>query len=83
MIDYIDAPVPYIIGIPKQIWEGIDKKRQLTLCSEAIIYDIDERNLLSKSKIPKLPESIINTMQKEIIKILLNTNTKVIFINIV
>jgi len=65
MIDYIDAPMPFIMGVPRYIWKDIKKQRD-TLPSDIVIFDIDKNKMTCNESIPDLPpkaaESVYATM---------------------
>ena len=67
MIDYLEAPFPYIIGVSKKIWEDICSIREYP--DDIIIYDIDKQHLVRplKEDLPPLPEpqasSVLKTLK--------------------
>ena len=75
MIDYIDAPIPYIVGIPRDAWKGLDKGKKESLASEVIIYDIDKKKLKCCLPLPSLPDEETNYIHKAITNIVANKGT--------
>ena len=65
MIDYIDAPMPFIMGVPRYLWKNIKNQRE-SLPSDIVIYDIDKNKLTCNENLPDLPpkaaESVYATM---------------------
>lgn len=58
MIDYIDAPLPYIIGIPRDVWLKVPPAKVKSLPPDVAIYDIDKKKLIHKEKLPEIPKEI-------------------------
>jgi len=75
MIDYIDAPVPYIIGVPRDAWKQVKKIKEKTLASDVAIYDIDKKKLKYEDALPSLPENDIKNVYDTMLNILKNKNT--------
>lgn len=58
MIDYIDAPMPYIIGVPREIWKKIKKEKgrgYSWLPPDVSVLDIDKGMFKIKETLPDLP----------------------------
>jgi hypothetical protein len=55
LIDCLEAPFPYIIGVSRKIWEDHCQMREFP--DDIIIYDIDNDKMLNKVKeeLPPLP----------------------------
>lgn len=67
MIDYIDVPLPYIIGVPRQIWLNIGKQRKLIgLPQDVVIYDVDLKTFICNEQIPEFPINYTDQIKKEI-----------------
>lgn len=66
MVEYIDAPMPYIIGVPRAIWKDIKKQRGDTIPTDLVIFDVDKNKLKCNEQIPDLPpkaaESVYATL---------------------
>jgi len=77
MIDYIDAPLPYIIGIPRCIWEKVTQARIKSLPPDVAIYDIDKKKLIHKEKLPDLPKEIVKRVNEAMEMILKNSDKNV------
>jgi len=56
LVDCLEAPFPYIIGVSRRIWENQCLMRELP--DDIIVYDIDNQELLStvREELPPLPE---------------------------
>ena len=66
MLDYIDAPMPFIMGVPRSIWKDIKRQRSDNIPSDIIIFDLDKNKLTCNEQVPDLPpkaaESVYATM---------------------
>ncbi len=54
MLDYIDAPVPYIIGVPLRLWLDIERRRGPQL-SDTVICDLHNNRFKCPDAIPDFP----------------------------
>lgn len=66
MLDYIDAPVPYIVGVPRDIWKKIKKNRGRDLNwvpNDVSIFDIDKGQFKHKEKTQDLPEKLVKSLR--------------------
>ena len=63
MVDYLDAPTPYIIGVPLDLWKQI-KKTKGRLPSDAVVYHMEKSLFLHKDKMPEIPEKIAKSMME-------------------
>jgi hypothetical protein len=77
MIDYIDAPLPYIIGIPRTIWENVNPAKIKSLPPDVAVYDIDKKKLIHKEKLPDLPKDIVKKVSEGMQMILKNSDKNV------
>jgi DENN (AEX-3) domain len=73
MQEYLDAPVPFIIGVPRKVWESMGYK---SYESDLIIYDLDNKYFIKSLSLPILPSGgekniteSLNLCTKQIIKI--------------
>lgn len=69
LIDYVDAPMPYIIGIPRNLWKEIKKQRKAEdWLNDITIFDMDKKRLKTKEKLPDIPENysrqLLQTLQQ-------------------
>ena len=70
MIDYLDSPVPYIIGINRKLWKEMKLKRKL-ISKDVAIFDVDKRVFKNvDTGLLELPKKILETAYNEIIEIL-------------
>jgi len=64
MKDYIDAPIPFIIGMPRYLWKIIKKQR--TIPQDIIVFNIDKNRVMCNERLPELPpraaESVYATL---------------------
>ena len=55
MVDFLDAPVPYLIGVSSKMWYCVRQVRDLG--PDTMIYDIDRQILIQKPEdIPSMPQ---------------------------
>ena len=52
MEEYLGAPVPFIIGVPRKVWESMGYKSS---DSDLLIYDLDNKYFLKSISLPILP----------------------------
>ena len=70
MVDYLDAPLPYIIGINRNLWEGIKTNGKLITEDTISVFDINKNQFENiDMSVPKLSQEIIKNYN-EIYKIL-------------
>jgi len=50
MLEYMDAPVPYIIGIPRATWILIKNSRKELIPEEITIFDLDKNEFIARDK---------------------------------
>lgn len=62
MIDYIDSPVPYIIGISETIWNKIVMKKWNEVSDDTVCFAIDTALLTTKVDLPSSPEPMTSTL---------------------
>ena len=75
MIDYIDAPIPYIVGVPRDVWKQVKKQKKSTLSADVAIYDIDKKKLKYDEALPSMPEDTIKNAYDTMLNILKNNKT--------
>lgn len=56
MIDYLEAPFPYIIGVPWDMWRHIQEQKWENLPEEIIAFDIDHNKAFMKERLPEYPQ---------------------------
>jgi len=55
MIEYIDAPMPYILGISRILYKTIKQKRRDPIPSDVTIFDLDKNEILSVNSLEPIP----------------------------
>ncbi len=77
MVGYIDAPMPYISGVPKHIWQRlrVDRGRDLAwLPSDVCVFDVDKRQFkteeTSRSSLPDLPSAYVEVVYNVLLNLL-------------
>lgn len=73
-MDYIDAPMPFIIGTSKQIWNSIKKQRGNTLSPDLIVFDVEEDKLICNEQLTDFPKNIADSVQNSITLIMEERN---------
>jgi hypothetical protein len=58
MMDYIDAPMPYIMGIPRAVWKAYRADPTRSLPSDAAVLDLDKRRWRVLPQVPELPTDL-------------------------
>lgn len=56
MIDYLDVPMPYIIGISSNIWNKIFMNKWHELSDDTVAFDLDTEDFMPKLEIIERPE---------------------------
>jgi len=56
MVDCLEAPFPFIIGVPRDLWYEIQEHRWDLLGDEIIVFDIDHEKVIMKEELPKFPQ---------------------------
>jgi hypothetical protein len=57
LVEYIDAPIPYIIGIPRSVWREIKKlTNKQEILEDVVIFDIDKAEFIALSSTPEWPK---------------------------
>lgn len=69
MADYIDAPVPYVVGVSREIWNSV-KSKESVLAPEMAVYDMDERKLSTNEPLPAFPEELVASIHELVAQIL-------------
>ena len=56
LAEYLDAPLPYLVGVSTQTWEQICSIKEYP--EDIIIFDLEsqERKLVTKIDVPELPK---------------------------
>lgn len=62
MIDYIDSPVPYIIGISETVWNKIVMTKWNEAADDTVAFYIETALLMSKLDMPNNPEPMASTL---------------------
>lgn len=69
MMEYIDAPMPFVIGVHRDTWKKIKLKRgkDLTWVSpEITIFDIDKGQFIRKENIQNFPDAIVKSLRSNL-----------------
>lgn len=53
MLEYIDAPMPFIIGVPKHLWKTLKQREPFP--NDIVVFDIDKNKLRCGEELPELP----------------------------
>ena len=69
MLEYIDAPMPFIMGVPKHLWKKIKEQRD-NIPSDIIVLDIDKNKLMYNEQLPELPPKAAESVYSVILSII-------------
>ena len=58
MIDYLDTPIPYLIGLSTTLWNRIFLTKWNEVSDDTVAFDIDTELLMTKIDLPIPPEPI-------------------------
>ena len=84
MVDYIDAPIPYIVGMSKDIWKKVKKEKKELLTTDIAIYDIDKRKFKFNEALPTFPEESMSYVYEMMNKIITyNDQNKSVWKNVI
>ncbi len=72
MIDYIDAPIPYIVGVSRTVWKEIKRQKGANLPSDVAMYDIDKKRMKYDEPLPNMPEDAVKNVYEIMLGILKN-----------
>jgi hypothetical protein len=56
MIDFIDSPVPYIIGLDETVWNKVFMRKWAEISDDTVYYDMETELLNPKIDLPNSPE---------------------------
>lgn len=62
MIDYIDSPVPFIIGVDEAIWNKVWMRKWPELSDDTLYYAVESELLNSKIDLPAAPEPMTSLL---------------------
>ena len=69
MKDYIDEPMPFIMGVPLNVWKSIKKQRE-SIPSDIIIFNIDKNKMICNEKLPDLPPKAAESLYAKMLSII-------------
>jgi len=78
MTDYIDAPMPYIIGVPRNIWKKIKKEKRKDSSwdpTDMSVLDMDKGIFIIKEKVPDFPHEITQRIYNTLLDVLTDINS--------
>lgn len=56
MTEYLEAPFPYIVGLPRDLWKYIYEKKWDILGEEVVAFDLDNHRTFYKEELPEFPQ---------------------------
>ncbi|CDW76045.1 UNKNOWN [Stylonychia lemnae] len=74
MIDYIDSPVPYVIGIQESVWNKIFMRKWSEVSDDTVCFVIDTALLTTKVDLPNSPEPMTSILLQTLQDILYKHN---------
>lgn len=71
LVEYIDAPMPYIVGVPRAIWREIKQmQNREEILREVAVFDLDKGEFASSAAIPEWPPKDAEPVYRRIQEIL-------------
>lgn len=67
MLEYIDAPMPYITGVPRHLWDSA--KRQ-AVAEDVVVFDLDRNETTCREKLPDLPAKTSDSLYSTLLSIM-------------
>lgn len=67
MIDYLDTPLPYIIGISEELWNKIFMKKWNEVSDDTVAFYIDTALIMTKYDLPMPPEPITRILLQKLV----------------
>lgn len=64
MIDFLDIPMPYLIGISSNIWNKIFMNKWHELSDDTVAFDLDTEDLMPKLEIIDKPEPMTTILHE-------------------
>lgn len=58
MVDYLDTPLPFIIGISETLWNKIFMSKWNEVSDDTVAFYIDTALLMTKFDLPTPPEPV-------------------------
>jgi len=55
LIDYLDAPFPYIVGVSKKLWTEIYTSRWERMDEDITVFDLQTQTMQYKTALPAKP----------------------------
>lgn len=68
MKDYIDAPMPFIMGVPLKLWKAMKKQREMP--PDIIVFNIDKNKVVCKEDLPELPPKAAESVYAALLSII-------------
>jgi hypothetical protein len=66
LIDYLDAPFPYLVGISKKLWNEIYINRWDRLDEDIVVFDLQNQSILNKQELPAKPQPYVTFMVQKL-----------------
>ena len=66
MVEYLEAPFPYIIGVPRDLWKMIYEQKWDILGEEVVAFDIDNNRVYEKEELPEFPQPYTQLLIKQL-----------------
>jgi len=64
MIDYLDSPVPYLIGVSETLWNKIFMSKWNEVSDDTVAFYVDTSLIMTKYDLPNNPEPITSIMHQ-------------------
>lgn len=67
MVEYLEAPFPYIVGVGRDLWKYIYEQKWDILGDEVVAFDIDNQRYFAKGEeIPEFPQPYTQLLIKQL-----------------
>jgi len=62
LVDYLDAPFPFLVGISKKFWNEIFMSRWDRMDEDIVVFDLQAQTILNKQPLPPKPQPQVSFM---------------------
>ena len=76
MSDYVDAPMPYIIGVNREIWKKIKEEKSGNFPGDLSIFDIDKGAFKCSETLPDFPPGLMQNCYNNLLEIFNETKSQ-------
>ena len=62
LIDYLDAPFPFLVGVSKKLWNEIYTTRWERMDEDIVVFDLNNQSIQYKQELPSKPQPYVSFM---------------------